>query len=187
MTRVLHFSSKGRHYNMMKGAVVLGNDGKEPNSPWLQGISKKIIILKWETFSYWNHQVGGAIWYLYVLKLTKQVKTRSQMELKNEEQSRMECYDKSWVNTDKDKTVDGLLKTLVHTVPQQGCDWCSSCSWTFSQYKKAIKHKHSLMLLASGSLLPEEPLSVTVYNVMPKVNCVLTTLSHRKDHIALQN
>ena len=52
--------------------------------------------------------------------------------------------------------------------------------------QKAIKHKQSLMSSASGSLFPEESLSVTVYNVMPKVNCVLTTLSHRKDHIALQ-
>lgn len=43
------------------------------------------------------------------------------------------------------------------------------------------------MSSASGSLLPEEPLSVTVYNVMPKVNCVLTTRSHRKDRVALQN
>ena len=42
------------------------------------------------------------------------------------------------------------------------------------------------MSSASGSFLPEEPLTATVYNVIPKVNCVLTTHSNGKERIALQ-
>lgn len=43
------------------------------------------------------------------------------------------------------------------------------------------------MSSASGSLLPQEPLAATVYSFIPQVNCVLTTHSHGKDRIALQN
>lgn len=43
------------------------------------------------------------------------------------------------------------------------------------------------MSSASGSLLHDEPLSATVYNVIPKVNCVLTTHTQGKGRIALNN
>lgn len=43
------------------------------------------------------------------------------------------------------------------------------------------------MSSASGSFLPEEPLSAAVYSDVPTGNCVLTTLCHRNDGITLQN
>lgn len=46
------------------------------------------------------------------LKLTKQVKTRSETE----KPSQMEIHDKSSVNTDKDKTVGSYRKPLTHNV-----------------------------------------------------------------------
>lgn len=178
MTWLLYFSSIRSHYKIRWWRMIAK---KQLRSDTKGSTDCEKMSLFWKVKLFHTEYQAWLDFQWPTINQTGQ--KRSQMEFKNEKFS-----DKSCINTDKDKTVGSLLTALAHTIPQQGCDWCSCCSWTFTvSVWKAIKHKHSLMSSASGSLLPEEPLSVAVYNVMPKVNCVLTTLSHRKDRIALQN
>lgn len=97
--------------------------------------------------------------------------------------SRMEFKYKSCLNRDEEETCG---RPPACTMAWQG--WESCCSWTFKVSLKEKKKKQSyktlvcLQPVAARSL--RSPSLLQNKTLCQKVNCMLTTLSHRKDRNA---